>query len=466
MTVAKSSWRQVDRQINEGTPAIEAKRRLAVNLVFFIYILMLVEGPLRKWFAPELATPIYFLRDPIVAFLYAYCIHGRLIIFNDWARTWLIFAAVVSLIGIIPYMLESVDGRAWILGVRNYWLYMPLAFVIASTFERADFLRFLRWNLVLAVPYAMLIMAQYRSPASAWINRSIGGDAGVLTLDFGIVRTAGLFTFSGQNVNFSALLVAAYIAYILLQPPQKKSVLLYILAAGPIVSIAVLTGSRTIYFLVAASLVVTLAGFSFMKDKLAGIRASLLIVCCVALAVFAFVHIFSDAYEAMQLRFDKAASAEGPIQNRAIGGLLAFLTPLETAPLLGHGIGLGAPPVARFLDRPPQEFGENDLMRNVNELGIVFGLMFVMLRFVFAGYLVIVSLRAARAGHPEFLPFGGLAAVGLVRTSITLSTLNGFPYWLVAGLVLASVRIIRSGPAAVTAHGVGIFGLRGRGGCA
>jgi hypothetical protein len=450
VTVAKASLRRVGHQTPDDTSAVEAKRRLAVNLVFLIYILMLVEGPLRKWFAPGLATPIYFLRDPVVIFLYAYCLHGRLIVFDGWARTWLTFAAIVSLIGIIPYMLESVDGRAWILGVRTYWLYMPLAFVIASTFDRADLLRFFRWNLVLAIPYAALIINQYRAPPDSWINAGIGGDEAVVGVARDIIRPNGLFTYTGQNVNFSALLAALFISYILLQNKVEKSRVLYVSAAGAIASVAILSGSRAIYFLVAGSVVVTLAGLNVMKNRLAGIRATLLIACSVGLAALLFVHVFSDAYEAMGDRLEHTQEAEGPIQYRAVAGFLAFLWPLESAPLLGHGIGLGAPSISRFLNRPELEFGEADLQRNINELGVVFGLLFVVLRFLFAGYLVIVSLRAARAGYPEFLPLAGFAALGISGAAITNSTLNGFPYWLGAGLVLASTRIINALPPPAT----------------
>jgi hypothetical protein len=450
VTVAKSSLRQVDRQANESMSAIEAKRRIAVKIVFLIYILMLVEGPLRKWFVPELATPVYFLRDPVVLFLYAYCLHARLITFDIWARLWFIFAALTSLIGIIPFMLGSVDVRAWALGVRTYWLYMPLAFVIASTFRCGDLLRFFRLNILLAIPYAALIIAQYQSPLSAWINAGIGGDESVVTYAPDMVRPYGLFTYTGQNVNFSATVVAIFLSYILIRNPQEKSRLLWLTSAGAIGCLPILSGSRAIYFLIGASLFVTLAGLNLMKDKISGVRATLIVACCVALAAFMFVYAFPDAYEGMQNRLERAERSEGPIQNRAISEFFSFLWPLETAPVLGHGIGIGAPAVGRFLGRPPQEFGESDMMRNVNELGPVFGLMFVALRYGFGIYLVVISLRAARVGHPEFLPLGGLASLGITRTLITNSTLNGFPYWLVAGLVLAAVPVIRASTLSAT----------------
>ena len=92
-------------------------------------------------------------------------------------------------------------------------------------------------------------------------------------------------------------------------------------------------------------------------------------------------------------------------------------------------------------------------MRNVNELGIVNGLVMVLLRFGFAGYLLLVAFRAARAGHPEYLPLAGFAALGIAQAQITHSTLNGFQFWLVAGLVLSAARLPQSDDMQRQAHG-------------
>ena len=77
-------------------------------------------------------------------------------------------------------------------------------------------------------------------------------------------------------------------------------------------------------------------------------------------------------------------------------------------------------------------------------------MIFVLLRFAFAAYLVSISLRAAHAAHPEFLPLAGFAALGMAYASITTSTLSGFQYWWVTGLVLASLHTTRPDPLPAT----------------
>jgi len=287
-------------------------------------------------------------------------------------------------------------------------------------------------------------MAQYNTSPGTWINSGIAGDENVVRVAENVIRPNGLFTYAAQNAQFSGMIIAIFLSFAAL--PKKTTILriLSIGAAPAVMSIAVLTGSRGIFFIIAFIILVMLAG-TVMTSVAAGLKATLLLVGCVGLAAYLFVAVFSDAYEAMQVRFQTAELAEGAIENRAIFGVISFLWPLSDAPLLGHGIGLGTPAISRFFERPTLEFGESELMRNVYEIGPINGLMFVILRFSFAAYLLILSLRAARAGRLEFLPLAGFAALGIAQGQITHSTLNGFSYWLVTGLVLASPQVIRPG---------------------
>ncbi len=430
--------------IETVNPAQDSRRRFVVNLVFFIYILMLVEGPLRKWFIPGLATPIYFIRDPFVIFLYAYCLQRRLMLTSDWAKTWMIFAAFASAIGAFPFLIQGIDPRAWFLGVRTYWLYMPLAFVVGSTFEKNDFLRFIRLNVLLSIPYAALVIAQYNSSPTAWINGGIGGDEGVVLVAYNIIRPSGLFTYTGQNVNFSACLIALFMSFLLLKSRGRKSSIILVAAAPAVASLAVLSGSRSIYFMVAASLLAAMTGTAMAKPTVSGAKTNVLLLGCVALAALLFVHVFADAYQAMQARMQHAERVEGGMHNRIMFGFLEVFWQISKVPALGHGIGLGAPAITRFLDHPNFGLGESEITRNVNELGLVNGFIFFALRFAFAYYLIRTSVKAARAGQPEFLPLAGLAGLAISQGPITVSSLSGFPFWLLSGLVLASRRIVAS----------------------
>jgi hypothetical protein len=452
MNVADTAFPVMQGRNFDSAERREARRQFAVRLVMFIYILMLIEGPLRKWIAPGLSAPLYFLRDPFVIFLYAYCLHARLLVMQGWARIWLVFAFITALIGAVPYMIDSVTPFAWVFGTRAYWLYMPLAFVVASTFQPADLSRFIRLNLWLAIPYALLVIAQYRSPPFAWINLGISGDeTSVVMLDRYLVRPNGLFTYTGQNTTFTALLFALFVFFLFEARRTRLDALLLILSGPAIASLAVLSGARATFFIIGLIVLVTVFGSLLFAKTGRVMRGSLLVIGSVILAGVLFTTVYQDMFIGMQERFERATRSEGSFENRALSGILSFLYPIETAPLEGYGIGRGTPGVVRFLGNPSLPYGEADLHRNVNELGLILGMTFVLLRWAFALFLILVAVRAARIGRPEYFPLAAFAAQGIAQGSITHSTLSGFPYWLGAGFTLVAMPAIRSAQAASAA---------------
>jgi hypothetical protein len=142
---------------------------------------------------------------------------------------------------------------------------------------------------------------------------------------------------------------------------------------------------------------------------------------------------------AMDTRFERAARSEGSIWVRALSGPIAFVEPLATAPFFGHGIGTGTPAIARFVGNPALIYGEGELQRVVNELGVLLGLAFVLLRFATTATLGFRALATARRGELAILPLAGYAAVPIAMGQITHSPINGFMPWLAVGLVLALV---------------------------
>jgi hypothetical protein len=154
---------------------------------------------------------------------------------------------------------------------------------------------------------------------------------------------------------------------------------------------------------------------------------------CTLTAAVLFTTAFADMFAAMVARLERADS----VSDRSFGTVLAFLDPLMTAPVLGHGIGAGTPAISRFLNLQPLIYGEVDLERNINELGVVLGSTFLALRFAFAGFLVWIALQAARQGVLMALPIAGFACLQIAVGQITHSPLSGFQPWLFAGLVIA-----------------------------
>ena len=416
----------------------EAHRRFAVKWVFFIFILSLIEGPLRKWFLPGLAGPLTLLRDPFVIALYGYCLNNGLMRLRGVAAPlWLGFATLTSLVGLVQYAEAGFSVWGWTLGVRAYWLYLPLAFVVAKAFTPEDILRFMRLCLWIAIPYAWLVVAQYNAPPFAFVNLGVGGDDDASTgLVKNILRPFGLFTYNWPNTQFTAFVVAAFITFYVANMPMRRRGLL--LAAGgiSIAVMSVLTGSRSIYFLVAMILLFTLFGLWLARPGMRAFSRSIGIAGFVLLAAALFVAVFPDMLEAMRIRFEMAEASEGSIWARAFGGLIEWTGALDSAPPLGAGIGAGASGVARFLGLPDLIYGEGELLRNVNELGLFLGFPMLFLRFGAAIWIAWIAFLAARRRRIWALPLAGFASPFILMGQITHSPLNAFLVWLAAGFVM------------------------------
>ena len=417
----------------------EAQRRFAVKWVFFIFILSLIEGPLRKWFLPGLAGPLTLLRDPFVIVLYGYCLNNGLMRLRGVAAPlWLGFATLTSLVGLVQYAEAGFSVWGWTLGVRTYWLYLPLAFVVAKAFTPEDILRFMRLCVWIAIPYAWLVVAQYNAPPFAFVNLGVAGDENASAgLTKNILRPFGLFSYTWPNVQFAAFVVAAFIAFYVANAPMRRRGLF--LAAGgiSIAVMSVLTGSRSIYFLVAMILLFTLFGLWLARPGMRAFSRSIGIAGFVLLAAALFVAVFPDMLEAMRIRFEVAEGSEGSIWTRAFGGLIEWTGAIYSAPLLGAGIGAGAPGVARFLGLPDLIYGEGDLLRNVNELGLFLGFPMLFLRFGAAIWIAWIAFLAARRRRIWALPLAGFAFPFILMGPITHSPLNAFLVWLAAGFVMA-----------------------------
>lgn len=427
--------------VHAAGPRYEARRRVAVRAVFAIFFLSLVEGPLRKWFLPSLSGPLTVLRDPLVILLYGYCLRYGLMLRRGIAGIWLSFAIITSAFGLVQYAVNGHGLLGWMLGVRTYWLYMPMAFVIAKCFSLDDLSRFLRLCALISIPYAFLVAAQYSSPPGSFINLGVGADEeGGVGLGDGILRPFGLFTYTGPNVQFTAFTISAFLGFYLSGAPMKLRLFFLVATGAAVGTMAVLTGSRLIYFHASTILIVTVLGLAVVRPTRKNLGHVGGMIGFVLLAGLLLIYAFPDMRSAMEGRIDRAAAFEGSIWSRALGELFSFIDPMFTAPTFGAGIGAGAPGVAALLGLPALIYGESDLQRNVNELGLLLGIAMLALRFGTAALLLAMAKRAAKAGIVLALPFAGFAALSIFMEQITHSTLNGYLVWLAIGLLIAASR--------------------------
>lgn len=420
-------------------PQVENRRqRLIVRLVFLVYILYLLEGPLRKWALPQYASVLYFLRDPVVMAVYLVAFGGGLVRLKPWMQSWLAVAGVVSAGGLAGLALNGLGPIVWLLALRSYWLYMPLAFVVSACFTARDLGSFVRLNMLVAMPIAALVVLQSNAPPDALINRAIDADAQVALVTAGVVRPYGLFTYTSQQVIYAASILSLVGVGWMMRSRVQLGAALLLPGTGAALVIGLMTGSRTIYFFVLQLVAVLLLVAATTRSAGQKVGSVLVIAAMVGGGAGLFATVLRPAFDAMQVRQEQAVASEGSAIGRALGTVTSAGAVLGDTPLIGHGLGIGTTTVAAWTGRDfVLAYGENEWERLVSELGPILGPCFIGARIVFVFFLLGRALRASRSGAPEGLVLLGFAAVVLLNGQVTFSSAIGFLAWLYAGLILA-----------------------------
>ena len=135
--------------------------------VIWIYLFLLIfEGALRKWFLPSLATPLLIIRDPIAIWL---TIVG-------WQKGWLnnAYVRAMMIVSTLSFFLTLVVGHhnlfVALFGWRIYFFHFPMIFVMGKVLSRTDLLKMGQFLLWLSIPMTVLIVIQFYSPPTAWVN--------------------------------------------------------------------------------------------------------------------------------------------------------------------------------------------------------------------------------------------------------------------------------------------------------
>src|SRR5476651_1693479 len=232
--------------------SLHEKYRLRVVSAFvLIYLFILFEGILRKWLLPGLSSAIYFIKDPIVIYIY-WCSFRFGFFSRNLVSAYFVFLLLVFFVVVAAFLLSSPEGFViYGYGVRNYLLYFPLIFVASKTLRLTDVYRFARITLYAAIPICVLVVLQYSSGPEAYVNKGIGDDDFIFMIADGVVRPYGTFTFTAGHVVYVSACFAFLVAVIfdkkLFQAVFAKNYLLFAASGASVAVMCFLTGSRSIY---------------------------------------------------------------------------------------------------------------------------------------------------------------------------------------------------------------------------
>ncbi|MBC2381386.1 O-antigen ligase domain-containing protein [Pseudomonas sp. WS 5106] len=425
----------------------ERYRQRVVSAFVLIYLFILFEGILRKWLLPGLSSVIYFIKDPIVIYIYG-CAFRFGFFSRNLLSAYFIGLLVVFFFVVGAFLLSSPEGFViYGYGVRNYLLYFPLIFVAGKTLRRVDVYRFARITLFAAIPICVLVVLQYSSGPEAYVNKGIGDDDFIFMIADGVVRPYGTFTFTAGHVVYVsacfAFLVAAIFDKALFQAVFARRFLLFGASAVSVAVMCFLTGSRSIYAYAAIVLLAALM-VALIKKSQRNLLALFFLV--TALVVSLLIFMSSDSYQILVERNRSAVASEGSPVARAFSSLYAFTKVVDDAPLWGHGIGSGTNAASTLL-RAGREQGagfllaEDEWSRIVLEMGLPIGGLFILFRVFVLVWLFLKSYRAlVRQGTGVPLLLCGFLAPILFNGVMTMQgTFLAFGV-LYACLILAACK--------------------------
>ncbi len=353
----------------------------------WVYLFLLIfEGALRKWLLPSLATPLLLVRDPIAIWL----------TWIGWQKGWLNngYARAMMIVSTLSFFLSLVWGHhnlfVALFGWRIYFFHFPMIFVMGKVLSRTDLLKMGRFILWFSIPMTVLIVVQFYSPQTAWVNLGVGGEgtagfAGAM----GYMRPPGTFSFTSGYVAFQAL-VGCILLYFLvmnntLQDKYRFSNTILIIFAGCYLLTIPMSISRTHFFQTCVFLL--LLGVAVVRqEKLKEHFFKFVLVACVAGILLSMIGIADTGIDAFTARFEGANKAEGGMKgvvgNRYVGGLLEGLIGFNI-PVVGYGIGLGTNVGARLMGGNMYSFGFNaevEWGRIVGECGMIIGWVIIGIR--------------------------------------------------------------------------------------
>ena len=379
-------------------PVAKPKDQLLYYLVLIYIALWIFEGGLRRWVLPSLSNPLLLIRDPLVVLIYSVAAAMNRFPFNIFISSAIGLAILEA--AIVPFGHGNPIVAAY--GMRSDFLHVPMIFIIGRTLTPARLMTVCQAAVILSIPYTLLLVAQFYSPQSAWVNRGLGGSltgAGFSGAE-GKFRPPGTFSFITGPAALYPMFAACWFLYVYKSKSKFASLIGSVSALAILVAIPV-SISRSLFVSV---LLVVVAGMAAGPLRF-GIRlqahTAIVLLGAICLAPLALtIPAVQDGLFAFNSRWAASTTNEGGVQGAILkrfydDTLGAVLNP--NVPFFGSGTGfstnLGQQQLRSFVG-----FGnsEGEFGRLLFDNGVLVGGFLLMYRVALALFV------ASRAFHSWF----------------------------------------------------------------
>lgn len=409
--------------------------------IWLYFILLIIEGGLRRWLLPSLANPLLIIRDPLALYLLFNAIR-----LNVFPKNKLI--PIIFCIGVISIFTALFFGHGnlfvALFGARILLIQFPMLFLIGRIFDRNDVVHMGKVILWISIPMALLITLQFYSPQTAWLNKGVGDSlegAGFQGTEE-YFRPPGTFSFiSGVSAFFG--LTACFIFYFWLQPRYVNKKILILSTIALIIAIPT-SISRTLFF----EVVISLFFFIWAKKELSGFFKStaqllsmifLLIVLAISTdKLNTQIGVFTERFTSAN---EEEGGIDGVIVDRFLGGMTLAIVDIDDKHVLfGQGIGMGTNVGAQLLTgKTTFLIAEAEWGRIIGESGILLGLSFILIRIKMSFNFLFLGLKHLKKGDPLPWMLTSFGFLTLMQSQLAQPNNLGF-FVLIGGLILASLK--------------------------
>jgi hypothetical protein len=420
------------------------------SALFSVFVLLVFEGALRKWAFPSAQAQIYLVKDAILLAAYLGFILDSRRNLSSLKGVGLI--KIVLMVSFVFGCFEVLNPNSpsilvGLMGLKTYFLYAPIAFILPYAFTSREHLFVLiRRYLIMAIPVAVFGFMQIMAGPESSLNTYVSYTEDETPLahfgvEYDLVRTAGTFSYITGYTAFLSFVAFLAIGYNMANGWRFKNNIVPLVALTVIVGAMFTTGSRApVYTLVATGPVIL--GLAVTGRVLPSQTAARLFILLPVLAIVAL----NLSPEAVQGFLERADSAGDSTLGRILMPFDETIDVLTVGPALGMGIGATHPSALPIMgvDLPwwlNDIMPEGEMARVTLELGVLGLLLIYALRFLIPAF----ALRCAMSfKDPAYRALGIVLvvylALGLVSPVIINAT-AGLYYWGSLGLVLTMRRL-------------------------
>lgn len=428
-------------------------------LLALFFVLLVLDGALRKWVFPQYGILLFLLKDAVLWTAFLAFVAGRraLTIPRPLTRTWvpLLLALYVFVVLLQAFNLRQPSLMVSAIGLKAHLAYLPLVVLLPALVAQTEEARMTRllWRAALLVYLPILVLGvyQFSQPPTADINSYARDMEVVATSIPEVPRITGTFSYISGFTSF--LMFGAFLSVaVLLAGVRWRRRSLTLLGAVLVIATAIvlpMTGSRGPVLLAAGGLGLLLLIVRLGRARRLGFLAATALLGLVLIVGAGDVGL-TRGWHALAERTERVGPEE--LEGRILGAVSGPATGLERGGLLGYGVGSNHQAAPRFVRGTSGHtwladgYVEGAVTRIVTELGAVGWLILMTLKAALL-FLAFRTVRASRS--PVELLVGGTAfcmTAAYFLFPVVFNVVTGALYWTSVGAMVGIWSLQQTGP--------------------